>query len=114
MATIDTSSPGEIAAAPRPQGEGRTPARLQVIHFAGLLSVLAGLALWEFVSRVVIANPLFLAAPTQIFAAIYNLATNGQLWPHIAISAAEFAIGYVIGSLIGMTVGLAMASGEIS
>jgi NitT/TauT family transport system permease protein len=112
MATIETSA-SEAEAASRPQGEGRTPARLRGVHFAGLLSVLAGLALWEFISRVVIANPLFLAAPTQIFVAIYDLAASGQLWPHIAISAAEFALGYVIGSLIGMTVGFAMASGEM-
>ena len=64
-----------------------------------MLSILAGLALWEFLSRVVVANALFLAAPTQIFAAIYKLAATGELWPHIAISAAEFAIGYVIASL---------------
>jgi len=77
------------------------------------MSILAGLALWEFLSRLVVANALFLAAPTQIFAAIYNLAITGQLWPHIAISAAEFAIGYVIASLLGIVIGFAMASSEV-
>jgi ABC-type nitrate/sulfonate/bicarbonate transport system permease component len=38
-----------------------------ITKFAGLLSILAGLALWELVSRMVVANALFLAAPTQIF-----------------------------------------------
>src|SRR5215467_11814751 len=111
MATIETSSVGETGAVPRPQTRAR--ARLRGLHFAGALSIIAGLALWEFLSRVVVANALFLAAPTQIFAAIYNLAVTGQLWPHIAISAAEFAIGYVIASLLGIVIGFAMASSEL-
>jgi NitT/TauT family transport system permease protein len=111
MATIETSELGEVGAASRPQAAA--PARLRGMHFAGLISILAGLALWEFLSRVVVANALFLAAPTQIFAAIYNLAVTGQLWPHIAISAAEFAIGYVIASMLGIVMGFAMASSEL-
>jgi NitT/TauT family transport system permease protein len=112
MATLENSSPGEIGAAPRPQA-APAPAHQRSLHFAGLISILAGLALWEFLSRVVVANALFLAAPSQIFGAIYNLAISGQLWPHIAISAAEFAIGYVIASLLGIVVGFAMASSDV-
>ena len=111
MTTIETSSLGETGAAPRPRTQAHP--RLRGLHFAGLLSILSGLALWEFLSRVVVANALFLAAPTQIFAAIYNLAISGQLWPHIAISAAEFAIGYVIASLLGIVIGFVMASSEL-
>jgi NitT/TauT family transport system permease protein len=79
-------------------------------YLAGVLSVVGGLVLWEVVSRYLIANALFLASPTQIAYAIYNLAVTGQLWHHIAISAAEFALGYVIASIIGIGFGLAMAS----
>jgi NitT/TauT family transport system permease protein len=77
---------------------------------AGLLSVVGGLLLWEFLSRVVVANPLFLAAPTQIVWAIYDLARTGQLWHHVGVSAIEFALGYVIASLLGIIAGLGMAS----
>jgi NitT/TauT family transport system permease protein len=112
MATIETSSPANVGAAARAP-ESFATARKHGRQFAGVISILAGLALWEFLSRVVVANALFLAAPTQIFAAIYNLAVSGQLWPHMAISAAEFALGYVIGSLIGIVVGFAMASSEL-
>jgi NitT/TauT family transport system permease protein len=113
MATLETSSPAEIGAAPPRRTDSPVPAHPHGLHFAGLISIVAGLALWEFLSRVVIANALFLAAPTQIFAAIYGLAIGGQLWPHIGISAAEFAIGYVIASLLGIVVGLVMASSEL-
>jgi NitT/TauT family transport system permease protein len=79
-------------------------------YLAGTLSVVGGLLLWEFVSRVLVANALFLAAPSEIVAAIYSLAATGQLWHHIGISGAEFALGYVIASCIGIALGLAMAS----
>jgi len=78
-------------------------------HYAGLLSLLGGLLIWELVSRYLVANALFLAAPTQIFAAIVALARTGELWRHLYVSAAEFALGYVIASVIGVVVGFAMA-----
>jgi NitT/TauT family transport system permease protein len=79
-------------------------------NIAGVLSVAGGLALWELISRFLVDNALFLAAPSQIAVAIYNLAVTGQLWHHVGISAAEFALGYVIASILGIALGLAMAS----
>ena len=64
-----------------PQGQRRR------FYFAGMLSVLGGLLLWELVSRFLVANALFLAAPSQIFAAIVALAGVGELWRHISASA---------------------------
>jgi hypothetical protein len=54
-------------------------------YFAGILSVLGGLLLWELVSRFLVANALFLAAPSQIFTAIAALAKTGELWRHISV-----------------------------
>jgi len=79
-------------------------------YSAGTLSVVGGLLLWEFVSRVLIANQLFLAAPSQIVYAIYTLSLSGELGRHITISAIEFAIGYVIAAVIGIGFGFGMAS----
>ena len=83
-------------------------------RFAGTISVIAGLLLWEFVSRVIVANPLFLAAPTQIAAAIVRLAGTGELLHHIGISAVEFAVGYVIACALGIVAGLAMANSAVA
>ena len=83
-------------------------------YFAGAISVIGGLALWEFVSRIVVANALFLAAPSQIVDAIYELTLRGEMQRHMAISAIEFAIGYVIASVIGIMLGLAMANSAIA
>jgi NitT/TauT family transport system permease protein len=84
--------------------------RLRQNYLAGFLSVLGGLLFWELVSRLLVANALFLAAPSQIVYAIYQLTLTGEMGRHIAISAAEFAIGYVIASLIGIAFGFGMAS----
>ncbi|HUD88470.1 MAG TPA: ABC transporter permease [Xanthobacteraceae bacterium] len=79
-------------------------------YLAGILSVAGGLLLWEFISRVLVANALFLAAPSEIAVALYNLAATGELWHHMAVSGIEFALGYVIASILGIALGLAMAS----
>jgi NitT/TauT family transport system permease protein len=84
--------------------------RLRQNHLAGILSVAGGLLLWELVSRLLIANPLFLAAPSQIAYAVYALALTGEMERHIAVSGAEFIIGYVIASALGIACGFAMAN----
>jgi NitT/TauT family transport system permease protein len=76
---------------------------------AGVISVVAGLVLWELISRYVVANALFLAGPLQIIGALLALAATGELWRHIGISAAEFALGYLIASVLGIVCGMAMA-----
>jgi NitT/TauT family transport system permease protein len=79
-------------------------------HLLGLVSVAGGLLLWEALSRLLVANALFLAPPSQIFYAVYALARSGELWVHIRISALEFAIGYLIASAFGIALGLGIAS----
>ncbi len=111
MSSTERQSKNDLSVGgrPRPVFPSR---KLRDFSFAGTLSILAGLLLWELLSRFLIANALFLAAPSQIFAAIFRLAQTGQLGPHVAISAIEFIIGYVIASFIGIVIGLAMASSE--
>ena len=77
---------------------------------AGTLSVVGGLLLWELASRFLVANQLFLAAPTEILKATVSLFASGEMQRHIAISGVEFAIGYVIASVLGIAIGLGMAS----
>jgi NitT/TauT family transport system permease protein len=88
--------------------------RISRLHIAGAASVLGGLLLWELVSRLLVANALFLAAPSQILGAIVALARSGELWQHIAISAVEFALGYLIASVLGVILGFAMAESAVA
>jgi NitT/TauT family transport system permease protein len=111
--TLAASERETTAAQPRP------PARdlfggFRRNHLAGLVSITVGLALWEVLSRFVVANALFLAAPSQIVAAIVTLAATGELWRHIGVSGLEFVIGYAIASVLGIALGLAMASSALA
>ena len=58
------------------------------------------------------ANSLFLAAPTQIFAAIFTLAEDGELEPHLAISGIEFITRLCHRQRAGHRARLAMAQSE--
>jgi len=78
----------------------------------GIVSVVVGLLLWELISRMFVANALFLAAPSQVIAAIAKLAATGELARHVGISASEFLVGYAIASVLGIAVGLLIASNE--
>jgi len=98
--------PAEVAPAPQIDAQALRG------RFAGLLSVAGGLLLWELISRVLIDNALFLAAPSQIAVAIYNLTITGQMGHHLAISAIEFILGYAIACALGIALGLLMASSD--
>ncbi len=103
------AKPGQSASA-RQLFPRRPLAIIRRRYLASFLSVAGGLALWELTSRFLVANALFLAAPSEIVEAIYNLARSGQLWRDVGISAAEFALGYLIADVLGIALGLAMAA----
>src|ERR1700683_1903664 len=110
-----TSEGVKAARAPEPEPTTagvlqRSIDKVRQHYLAGLVSVVGGLALWELISRYLVANSLFLAAPSQIAVAIYNLARGGQLWHHIGGSGIEFVLGYAIACVIGILLGLAMAA----
>lgn len=107
----DHVEPADVAR-PRAQAGPRWHGLIAALgdnYLAATLSVVGGLGLWELISRYLVANALFLAAPSQIAVAIVGLAHSGQLWRDVAVSASEFALGYVIASVLGIALGLAMA-----
>jgi NitT/TauT family transport system permease protein len=75
-------------------------------------SVFTGLALWEFVSRVIVGSKLFLAAPTQVAYALFELTRSGELEKHIWTSTLEFLLGYGIACVLGVALGFVMASSK--
>ncbi len=77
-------------------------------NLLGTLSILGGLAIWEFVGRVIVDNALFLASPSQIARAIITLTADGELGHHIAISGLEFIVGYTLASVLGVALGVGM------
>jgi NitT/TauT family transport system permease protein len=79
-------------------------------RFWGWGSILGGLLLWEIVGRVIVNSQLFLAAPSQVVAAVIRLAESGELQKHMWVSGSEFVLGYVSASIIGVALGLLIAS----
>jgi NitT/TauT family transport system permease protein len=73
-------------------------------------SVFSGLALWEFVSRVIVGSKLFLAAPTQVAVALFKLTQSGELGKHVWTSSVEFLLGYGLACVLGVLLGFLMAT----
>jgi len=71
--------------------------------------LLAGL-IWEFVARVIVRSQLLFATLTSTLAALWDLFASGSIYPHLAISAQEFAIGFVISAIGGVALGAVFAA----
>ena len=80
----------------------------------GFFSIAGGLLLWEGISRFVVVNGIFLAAPSQVARAIARLAVSGRLGTDVAVSALEFAIGFGIATVFGIALGVLMSSSDIA
>ena len=96
---------------PAPAASGRFPAAMRLFfanNLPGALSIVAGLAIWEFVGRIIVNNALFLASPSQILRAIVALTTDGEMGHHIAMSGLEFIVGYALASVLGIALGVGM------
>jgi len=82
---------------------------------ARLGAVLGFFLLWELVARTV-ADPLFMAAPTQVFAALGPLYGDADVVHAIGTTLWElglaFALSVAVGLLVGVPIGLHRASNE--
>lgn len=71
-----------------------------------LLSILAGLAIWQLASMRVPA--LFLPSPSDTWKGAVELAEDGTLWISIVASMRRILIGWGLGVIIGVPVGILM------
>lgn len=70
---------------------------------------LAGfLLLWEAASRFAWVNPLFISSPVKVFAAAMQLFGSPDFRADLAVSATEFAVGYLMAIAVGISLGLAV------
>jgi ABC-type nitrate/sulfonate/bicarbonate transport system permease component len=68
------------------------------------------LLLWEFASRIGVADPLFLPPPTRVFADIWELTVSGQLFTAIWASLRRVLAGFAIAVAVSIAMGILMAS----
>ncbi len=71
----------------------------------GFCSVMFFLLAWEATVRLGLVDSLFLAAPTQIVAAMLELSKT-RLWEDIYVSGIEFLLGFSISVVAGIPLGL--------
>jgi sulfonate transport system permease protein len=87
----------------RPErGTRRVWDRPSVRILGGLLLPALILLAWQFVTTSGLVEPYRLPTPASVYQAGVELAENGQLWTHIAISVQRVLLGFAIGSVIGL------------
>jgi NitT/TauT family transport system permease protein len=52
-------------------------------------------------------RPIFISAPTRVYAALRQMTGSGEIWRHIEASGAAFVLGGGLAMLIGIPLGLA-------
>jgi NitT/TauT family transport system permease protein len=75
----------------------------QLAAFAVLLAV------WEAAGRAGLLNPLYVANPSRIGAALVELFSDGRIWPHLDATFTAALGGLALGIVVGILLGVAAA-----
>jgi len=73
-----------------------------------LISLAVGVALWEFVARVVVEGTLFFVPITDVALAGVDMALSGELAHHAWVSFQEFVYGLGLAIVVGVPLGVAV------
>jgi len=80
-------------------------------------ALLVLLALWEAAGRAGMLNPLYLPSPSQIGAALFDLFSDGRIWPHLeatfTAALGGLALGITVGVVLGVTAALVPLIAEL-
>ena len=74
-----------------------------------LVALVLLLALWEAAGRAGMLNPLYLPSPSQIGAALFDLFSDGRIWPHLGATFTAALGGLALGIAVGVALGVAAA-----
>jgi NitT/TauT family transport system permease protein len=66
-----------------------------------LFLLAAFLCLWEAAGRERWIDPLLFSYPSKIALQLVSSSADGTLWPHVGVTVAETAAGFVLGTLLG-------------
>lgn len=101
------TKPGETYGVP---GQGDT-------SWLSVLTIVALIAIWWFITAMGWVKPLFMPSPGAIITKFIDIWTNGftgtPLWEHIAISTARVFGAFLLACVIGIPLGLAMGMSPI-
>lgn len=86
-----------------PARTGRRGRRVLLIQ---AITVIVVLAIWQAMSAVGFGVREFFPSLSAIAGALWRLLTDGELGPHLAVSAYEIGFGFVLGAIPGLIFGL--------
>ncbi len=97
-------------AVPQPQPANGAPrsgaARYRLRVLVPAVVPLALLGLWHLLTTVTgVFAPYQLPSPSAVWTAAAELAADGALWTHVAISTQRVLLGFAIGAVVGLAVG---------
>jgi NitT/TauT family transport system permease protein len=74
----------------------------------GCISILAGLILWEILTRLLLENELLIPPPSSVIRSFWKLFVSGQLNKHFGATLLEFAYGFTTACVFGVVIGYFM------
>ncbi|HWJ65288.1 MAG TPA: ABC transporter permease [Nocardioides sp.] len=86
----------------------RKPLSKRSLKAISIASPIALLVVWEILSRAGALDARFFPAPTGVFAALWDEATNGDLWTQSRHSLGRLVIGFVVGAIPAILIGVIM------
>lgn len=69
-------------------------------------AIIVLLLIWEGICRAGLVSPLFLPAPSQVLAALWQLIADGEIGKSLLASLYRIILGFLVGGIIGLVVGL--------
>jgi NitT/TauT family transport system permease protein len=72
----------------------------------GVVSVVAGILIWDLASRQ--TNPVFLPSPYLTWMSVGELWDDGTLWQSVAASSSRILAGWGLGVVVGIPIGILM------
>jgi len=77
--------------------------------FCPIISLAVLLLLWDLSVRLFAIPDYLLPGPAAVFLALYQGFADASIWPHIAATLSEIALGYTFGSLLAIALGIVLA-----
>ena len=82
------------------------PVRKEIVR--GCVSICAGVAIWEILTRLLLENELLIPPPSSVARSFWRLLISGQLNKHFAATLLEFTYGFSTACVIGVVIGYFM------